>query len=401
VFRGWGWQGGQKPEGASGSEKKSTTKTTTSSAKSKSSSSKSSSKSSSSKSKTIEELSTTSLFGGTGASIFGKVDTVGDTGVGYELLIENDKVYLPTITGSLELEYHRHGQPTSLKFNVLKDENIDFQEGSPVRLRVDGEDIFRGYVFEKSRKERNIIAVKAYDSLRYLKNKDTILYKSKRYSELVKMIAEDYKLKVGDIADTGYIIERQLEEGTLFDILENAADITYTATGNRFILLDDFGKICLRAMQTMTLDTELNKDNISGFDYTSTIDKEVYDYVVMSEDDKSEGVRRIYTASDDNVSRWGRLQLYTKPKEEMNTARLRELAASELAKYSRKRRYLKLYDVKGDIAVRGGSVLKVSLDLGDIVIDEYMMCERVKHTFAGKSHLMDIDLYGREGEFDV
>jgi hypothetical protein len=310
-------------------------------------------------------------------------------------------VYLPVITGSLELEYKRHSAPTSLKFNVVKDDNIDFQEGSPVRLRVNGADIFRGYVFEKSRKERNIISVKAYDSLRYLKNKDTILYKNKKYGEVLKMIADDYHLKTGDIADTSYVIERRFEEATLFDILENAADITYTATGSRFVLLDEFGKLCLRGMSEMKLDTEFNKYNTGGFDYTSTIDKDVYDRIVLARDDKTEGVRKLYTASDDNVSRWGRLQKYTRLKEELSEARLREMVKNELERYSRKRRYLTLYDVKGDIAVRGGSVVKVSFDLGDIIINEYMMCERVKHTFAGASHLMDIDLYGREGEFDV
>ena len=388
-FKGWGWQGGIKPEGATGS-----VKTLKSKAEAKSSASESTLK-------TIEQLTEKNLGGSYSNSIFGAVDSVGAVEKGYELLIENDRIYLPTVEGQLVLEYRRQLSPGCLRFNVVKDNNIDFQEGSPVRLRIKGKDIFRGYVFEKERQERDIIHVTAYDSLRYFKNRDTVLYRGKKYSDLLKMLIADYRLKEGDICDTGYVIEKQLDESTVFDILANAADITYSQTGKTFVLLDDFGKICLRNSDGMKTDIVLNKDNIGTFDYTSTIDREVYDYVQLMTDDLEQGVRNVYVLSDSNTALWGRLQYNIKPKEELTEGQLKELAEKSLKRYSRKRRYLTLYDVKGDIALRGGSIVRVSLDLGDIIINEEMVCERVRHSFWGAAHLMDIDLYGREGEFDV
>lgn len=390
VFKGWGWQGGKKPEGAEGTakvagEKKSTegTKKTTA------------------KTKTIEELSFKNLGKTAGESLFGAIDTVGKADKGYELLIENDKVYLPVILGEVTLEYKRQLSPGTLRFNVLKDKDIDFQEGSPVRLRVGGKDIFRGYVFEKSRKERDIISVTAYDSLRYFKNKDTVLYRGKKYSDLLRMLISDYRLKEGDICDTGYVIEKQIEEGTVFDILANAADITYLQNGTVFTLLDEFGKICLRNTEAMTTDFVLNSDNTSYFDYTTTIDREVYDYIRVIADDKNKGVRNVYSLSDDNVMRWGRIQCCLKQMEELTEPQIRQLAEGYLKRYSRKRRYLSLFDVQGNISLRGGSIVKVNFDLGDIVINEMMTCEKVRHRFCGNNHLMNVDLYGREGEFDV
>lgn len=386
VFKGWGWQGGKRPEGAKGRATAAKQDTQGNTKKS---------------SKTIEQIVEKSLGGSYGGSIFGSIESVGNIEKGYELLIENDRVYLPAIAGEVVLEYKRTLTPGMLKFNVLKDESIDFQEGSPVRFRVGGADVFRGYVFEKNRKERDVISVTAYDSLRYLKNKDTILYRGKSYSALLKMLIKDYRLKEGDICDTGYVIEKQLEEGTLFDILANAADITYLRTGKTYTLLDDFGKICLRDTNAMTTELVFDSSNTGSFDYTSTIDREVYDCVRVAADNESGGIREVYTAFDPNTQRWGRLQCYLRPKEEFTPAQIKELADGYLKRYARKRRYLSLYDMRGDISVRGGSVIRVSLDLGDIVIDEKMRCERVRHRFYGAHHLMDADLYGREGEFDV
>ncbi len=399
IFKGWGWQGGKMPEGASGgnvrsdAKKSSTVKTKTNATKG----------TAARTTRTIEEIAEKNLGGAYRESIYGKIDSAdaGDINKGYELLIEKDKIYLPSVQGQLSLEYKRQLSPGALRFNVLKDSNIDFAEGSPVRLRVGGKNVFRGYVFEKSRQERDIISVLAYDSLRYFKNKDTVLYRNKKYSDLLKMFIKDYGLKQGDICDTGYVIEKQLEEGTLFDILANAADITYNQTGKAFTLLDDFGSICLRSSEGMKSNGMLDENNVGSFDYTSTIDREVYDYVQIAMDNKKQGVRNVYALSDDNTALWGRLQYYLKPNEELNEAQIRELAQKCLKRYSRKRRYLSLYDVKGDITVRGGSIVRVKLDLGDISVDEFMTCDRVKHRFFGKSHLMDIDLYGREGEFDV
>lgn len=391
VFKGWGWQGGVRPDGASGKMPSDTGTDKSTSQKGRSAAG----------SKTIENISLKNLGSGRMDSVFGKIDSIGEVDKGYELLIENDRVYLPAVTGELYLEYKRQLAPASLKFSVLKDSELDFAEGSPVRLRVGGRDVFRGYVFEKSRRERDIINVTAYDSLRYFKNKDTILYRGKRYSDLLKMLISDYRLKAGDICDTGYVIEKQLEEGTVFDILANAADITYLQTGRRYVLLDDFGRICLRNTDDMETGIVLNKDNIGSFDYTSTIDRQVYDHISIVSDDKTEGIRNIYTLSDDNTAVWGELRYMIKPAEELDKARIRELAQAALKKYSRKRRYLTLHDVKGDISARGGSVVKTELDLGDIVLNEKMVCERVRHTFFGTHHLMDIDMFGREGEFDV
>ena len=118
-----------------------------------------------------------------------------------ELLIQNgSNVFFPIVTDDIQLELERKGSPGKLTFSVLKDSTINFQEGNPVRLTVDGKKMFYGFVFAKSRSKDDIIKVTAYDQLRYLKNKETYVYSNKTASEVLKMIAADFRLQTGQVA---------------------------------------------------------------------------------------------------------------------------------------------------------------------------------------------------------
>ncbi|HBE9110555.1 TPA: cell wall hydrolase, partial [Clostridioides difficile] len=46
----------------------------------------------------------------------------------------------------------------------------------------------------------------------------------------------------------------------------------------------------------------------------------------------------------------------------------------------------------GDIRVRAGCLIPVFLDLGDIKLQNYMLVEKVKHTFENNSHFMNLTL---------
>ena len=96
-----------------------------------------------------------------------------------ELLVGNEsgtKVYQPVVQEGIEWSTERKNTPGKLVFKVLYDNNLDFSEGSPVRMKVDGDNVFFGFVFKQQRTKDKIITVTAYDQLRYLKNKDTKVY---------------------------------------------------------------------------------------------------------------------------------------------------------------------------------------------------------------------------------
>lgn len=293
-------------------------------------------------------------------------------------------------------ETSRKGEPGKLTFSVVKDNIIDFQEGNHVRLTVDGVNLFYGFVFVKKRNKEGIISVTAYDQLRYLKNKETYLYTNKKASELLRMIAEDFRLQTGTIEDTKYVIPyRKEENNTLFDIIQSALDLTLQNQKNMFVLYDDFGKLTLKNIESMKINLFINEETGENFDYTSSIDEQTYNKIKLSYDNEDAGKREIYIAQDSaNMNAWGVLQYFDTLKKGENG---QVKADALLSLYNKKTRNLKLSNVLGDKRIRGGSMVIVNLHLGDMIVQNYMLVEKVKHTFKESEHWMDLTLRG--GEF--
>jgi len=330
------------------------------------------------------------------------VDSVLD--VGCEILIQNRRndILLPVTTGEITLEYARRGSPGKLTFDVVNDDVLNFHEGNPVRFRVDGENVFLGYVFTKRRKFGGVISVTCYDQIRYLKNKDTFVYENKTYSELLRLIAagineSNLGLRLGEIADTRHKIPRRVEEAALLDMLMTASEITTKNTGRLYVLYDDFGELCLTDIEDMRVLTMIDEDTAGDFDYTSTIDRDVYNRIVLAHDNHEVGRREFHVANDEtNQSRWGLLQFYDNVSDATPQV-LQEKKGVLLTHYNQKARMLRIEEAFGDINVRGGSVIPVHFDLGDIVVKNFMVVEFVKHKFADGKHFMDLDVAGRRG----
>ena len=145
-----------------------------------------------------------------------------------ELLIQNGKkVYIPVVEEGIAWSTERKGSPGQLTFKVVKDGILNFTEGNAVRLKVNGKNVFYGFVFIKKRDKDGIISVTAYDQLRYLKNKDTYVYTNKTAGEFIQMVASDFNMQTGTIQNTGYKIASRVEDNVaLFDMAQNALDLT-------------------------------------------------------------------------------------------------------------------------------------------------------------------------------
>lgn len=316
--------------------------------------------------------------------------------VNIELLIQNGStIYQPIIKGDIEWITERKSSPGKLTFKVLKDEVINFQEGNLVTLKIDGNNVFYGFVFTKSRDKSKVISVTAYDQLRYLKNKDSYIYKNKTVSEVVKMIANDFKLNCGELEDAKFKIPKRNEpDTTLFDIIGNAIDITLQSVKIMYVLYDDFGKLTLKNIESMRINSLIDSETAQDFEYKTSVDEETYNKIKLSYDNKETGKRDIYIAQDSsNIERWGVLQYYDKIQEKENG---KAKADALLSLYNRKTRNLLIKNAFGDIRVRGGSSLPVTLDLGDIVANTFMVVEKVKHTINSDTHFMDLTLRGND-----
>ena len=63
--------------------------------------------------------------------------------------------------------------------------------------------------------------------------------------------------------------------------------------------------------------------------------------------------------------------------------------------YNKKTRTLEIKNAIGDVRVRGGSLIIVRLDLGDVKLENFMLVEKAKHTFKNGEHFMDLTLTGQ------
>ena len=115
----------------------------------------------------------------------------------------------------------------------------------------------------------------------------------------------------------------------------------------------------------------------------------------MIYDDEDTGKRDVYTAKDaEKILEWGILQYFDKvSKGENGQAK----ADALLQLYNKKTRNLKITNALGDVRVRAGSMVVVSLDLGDVRVNNFMLVEKCSHKFKLNEHLMDLTLRG--GDF--
>ena len=76
------------------------------------------------------------------------------------------------------------------------------------------------------------------------------------------MIAKDFNLQCGEIADTGFVIDYRVEDSiTLFDTIQNALDLTLI-NQKLYVLYDDFGKLTLKNIENRVENIESRVENI-------------------------------------------------------------------------------------------------------------------------------------------
>lgn len=314
-----------------------------------------------------------------------------------ELWIMNGtKAYQPSILGGITAESSRQGEPSSLKFTCIQDDVLKIAEGNPVKMLVDGKNFFFGFIFDKQCDKKKQWQIVAYDQLRYFKNKDSYLYANKRADQVISMVANDFHLNVGSLANTKYVIPSKVEDNkTLFDIAQNALDDTLRNTTRLYVLYDDFGKLTLKDSEDMLLNILIDEETGENFSYKSSINDNTYNQIKLIYDNEKTGKREVYISKDStNINNWGVLQFF----ETIDNPQGASAKTDALLKlYNVKTRNLKITKAFGDTRVRAGCSLVVKMDLGDVKVQNFMLVEKVKHTFDKDIHTMDLTLRG--GEF--
>ena len=307
--------------------------------------------------------------------------------------------------GDIKVDREIAGTPSKLTFTVYKNVTAEtgyaFAEGDNVRLWVDDYPMFNGYIFTRKRGKEQEIQITAYDQTRYLKNKDTYVYDYKKASDILKTIADVYKLSVGEIEDTGFVIESLVEDNkSLFDIILDGIDITLSNAKKWFVLYDDFGKLTLKNIHNMRLPLLMVTDDgtVTDFSYSTDIDSDTYNLIKLYRDNEDTGKRETFVSRDTGTQKkWGILQHYEKAPDNFNDAQIGDYSDKLLNMKNRVKRSLSIECIgmgNGEVEIRGGSEIFVKIDnCGENNINNWMIVEKCGHTFSNNLHTLKIDLF--------
>lgn len=298
---------------------------------------------------------------------------------------------------SCEWTTNRTGQPGKFTFSVLKSPDLKMAEGDVVRFSVDGQLQFYGWIFTRSEDRWGEVSVTCYDRLRYLKANASYAFYAMTAGDIIRQIAGDLQLDVGAIADTGYKIPSLIKENqTCLDIIQAAIEQTLLNTGKVYVFYDDGTGLALQEPANMMSDTLLgDKSLVTDYTYSSDIDKQTYNSIKLVRPNEETGQADVYIQQDsDNIGQWGLLQYYEKVDSDLNEAQIKSQAAASLEYYNRVLKSLKLSSL-GIPGLRAGMMVYIKLDnAGDTGVAQWVLLEKVTHTWGNDKHEMDAEAFG-------
>ena len=318
----------------------------------------------------------------------------------FQLLLQHGSyVYDATaiLTDGVEWFASVMGKAGRLKFKVVRDGVVNFVEGDKVTFLVDGKTVFVGWVMTKERTSEQIISVTAYDQMFYLvRNKGTYVYQNRTAAEVIQTIAADYGLQTGQLSDSGWKIPQRIEEGeTLMDIILSALEICGKATGKKYFLFDEAGKLTVKEKKEMAAEAVLRCDGgIREYEYRTDISQDTYNAVKLYHAGRKETERKAWGAERaDKIKEWGRLQYYQRVAYTMNGAQLRELAEKIMEQKCRVVKKLTIENINGDMMLFAGNSVWIDIpELAEISLMGQALIESCTHIFRDGEHITQMEI---------
>ena len=315
-----------------------------------------------------------------------------------ELLIEeknSGKIWeISNCTQQCTWTTQRTGAPGRFEFTVNKAGDLSFVEGDTVRFTVDGKLIFFGWVFTKTKDRWGVIDVTCYDRIRYLKNTASYAFYDLTAGDMIRQMAADMQVDVSEIEDTGYALPSLIEQDqACIDIAESAIQQTLLNTGNIYVMFDDGYGISLKQPASMMSDVIIgDKSLLTDYSYKTDIDQQSYNSVKLVRPNQQTGRKDVFIAQDSgNIDRWGLLQLTQSVDGAVNDAQVKAQAEATLSYYNRRLRTLSVSSL-GVPGLRAGQMIYMNVPgLGDINLAQYVLLEKVTHTWQNNDHTMEFE----------
>ena len=299
------------------------------------------------------------------------------------------------INATREIEWvtNRMDAPGKLKFSCVEIGSSTIPEGSSVEYTINGEKLFKGYVFTLEQKRDGEKTYTIYDQLRYLKA--SYAFTNMSLEQIIMRIAGDFGLKVGTLDPTGYVFPSLLKENEeCIDIIFDALSQTIIQTGKIFIFYDKAGELTLTEVNKMFLTSRIGDGSLTtDYTYKRDIDSDTYNRVKLVRKNEKSGRTDVYVHEDtETIKKWGLLQYYDEVDKSLNEAQIDQMCEAYLQYYNRVLQTLKL-ETLGLVELRAGMIVPVQLgDIEDLASTRLLLCEKVTHKWSGEDHIMQFEV---------
>lgn len=304
--------------------------------------------------------------------------------------------------GSVKLSRYMKDNPSTINFKFRKEDLKEVDLGDVITLKYKDVNAFKGYIFKINETEDDLIEINALDQLRYLKNQHTMTIKNKTATNLIKELASEFGLEVGELDDTKVDIAKQqiiVENKSLFEIIYDALDDTMLENNKNgriidYVLYDDFGKLTLKNQKDIKSDLVFDNSNISQFNNNYSIDSETFNKIfIYYKDETTHTMDKFIVQDGSTISKWGVLQK-TFGVEKITKAQADEYGQKLLKYYNLPKWEFSITTLATDINVRGGTNVIINLELNDKVINKNLVVNSVDHIFENDEYTMKMSLIG-------
>lgn len=318
-----------------------------------------------------------------------------------ELIVQDTaggKIYdLSELVTDISWETQMTSQPGKLTFSYINSDEAIVAEGGIVSLKLDGEGVFWGYIFRRSKSQGHLINVTAYDQLRYLKNKDTYVFENQTASAVFTKVCKDFGITHKIVDDNSAVIPGRLHDNAaLYEIIDYGLTQTLIQTGEWYIIRDNFGTMEFVHLNTLKTPIVIGDESLATeYSFESSIDEDTYNQIKLIKENKETVKREVYMLYDNETQvKWGVLQYFEKMDENANIAQITEKAERLMKLKNRVTKKLSLTCL-GDIRIFAGSgiILSISdLESENVPLNSYVMVARATHHFENSLHTMKLDV---------
>ena len=302
---------------------------------------------------------------------------------------------MTNVTGTVKVSGRKGSAARALTATLLDDDNygrprpgIDVAEGVQCLFYWDGIERFRGIVERQQTSQKKILTITAHDNGIYLSNnKDTYVYSGKTASAIFSDVCKRLGLPVGEVDDTGYVIEELPKpKTTAWDAITDALALTYEATGARYWPMSWEGKLRLKRRKNTILQWVIEAGaNLASYTSGKSVEN-VKTRIKLLSDVGTVLAEATNAALEEKI---GMRQDIETPEDSLSQAQLNELVKSVLAEKSRPEETLTITAIGQADVIAGMGVFVRIPHLG---ISKTFYVESDEHTFRQEYHSMRLNL---------